>query len=245
MNLESLDLTGLLVSIAVLALIILVIRVAHLVLRNPFRYPYLSLSLDVSGRRNVEIEDCIDKFLCDEECWHSVQAHQQKIERWKNECEARISVSMLSGLRRRQYEKTLDDSGAYRFKTFRSRTRYRQRNYVRQAYRVRVSDMGYSCSYLALANRREKLRRSSFELTVKQYHSRAQRSLMTRELRKKIMERDNYTCRMCGKRMFDEVGLQIDHIIPVARGGRSVSSNLRVLCSRCNMSKGAKIDMQN
>jgi 5-methylcytosine-specific restriction endonuclease McrA len=40
--------------------------------------------------------------------------------------------------------------------------------------------------------------------------------------------------------MPDEVGLQIDHIIPVAKGGKSVSSNLRVLCNKCNASKGAK-----
>lgn len=54
------------------------------------------------------------------------------------------------------------------------------------------------------------------------------------------MERDNYTCQNCGKYMPDRVGLQIDHIVPVARGGKTVESNLQVLCSRCNGSKGAK-----
>ena len=51
------------------------------------------------------------------------------------------------------------------------------------------------------------------------------------------MIRDNYTCQICGKYMPDGVGLHIDHIIPVSKGGKSVESNLQVLCSKCNGSK--------
>ena len=36
------------------------------------------------------------------------------------------------------------------------------------------------------------------------------------------------------------VGLHIDHIIPIAKGGKSVPNNLRVLCSKCNGAKGSK-----
>ena len=59
-------------------------------------------------------------------------------------------------------------------------------------------------------------------------------------LRKEIMKRDHYTCQMCGKFMPDEVGLHIDHIVPIAKGGKTVPSNLQVLCSKCNGAKGAK-----
>ena len=55
-------------------------------------------------------------------------------------------------------------------------------------------------------------------------------------------ERDNYTCQICGKYMPDGVGLQIDHIIPVAKGGKTVPSNLQVLCSKCNGAKKDKLD---
>lgn len=41
--------------------------------------------------------------------------------------------------------------------------------------------------------------------------------------------------------MPDEVGLHIDHIIPINKGGKSVKSNLQVLCSKCNGSKSNKI----
>lgn len=64
---------------------------------------------------------------------------------------------------------------------------------------------------------------------------------MTKELRNKVIIRDNYTCQSCGKYMPDEVGLQVDHIVPVSKGGKTVLSNLQVLCSKCNGKKSDKI----
>jgi hypothetical protein len=68
-----------------------------------------------------------------------------------------------------------------------------------------------------------------------------ERNKMTSSLRQRIMIRDNYTCQMCGKVMRDTVGLQIDHIIPINKGGKSVEENLQVLCSICNGRKSDKI----
>jgi 5-methylcytosine-specific restriction endonuclease McrA len=42
-------------------------------------------------------------------------------------------------------------------------------------------------------------------------------------------------CHLCGA----GEDLTVDHIIPVARGGNHERTNLRVLCRRCNSSKGA------
>ena len=81
------------------------------------------------------------------------------------------------------------------------------------------------------------LRDIGFQCTLNEYHSKNQRKLMTKELRKRIMIRDNYTCQMCGKYMPDEVGLHIDHIVPVSKGGKTIESNLQVLCSKCNVRK--------
>lgn len=61
---------------------------------------------------------------------------------------------------------------------------------------------------------------------------------MTPELKRQVKIRDNYTCQCCGKYMPDEVGLHIDHIVPVSRGGKSILSNLQVLCDKCNLRKG-------
>ncbi|MBE6063087.1 MAG: HNH endonuclease [Clostridium butyricum] len=70
-----------------------------------------------------------------------------------------------------------------------------------------------------------------------------QRALMTPRLRTRIKERDNYTCRQCGNSTANEPNLllEIDHIIPIAKGGLTEESNLQTLCWKCNRTKGSKI----
>lgn len=70
-----------------------------------------------------------------------------------------------------------------------------------------------------------------------------QRALMTSKLRQQIKERDHYTCRLCGASIEKEPNLllEIDHIVPVSKGGLTTEDNLQTLCWRCNRSKGAKI----
>lgn len=70
-----------------------------------------------------------------------------------------------------------------------------------------------------------------------------QRALMTSNLREKIKERDNYSCRKCGLSIKEERNLllEIDHIIPLSRGGITSVENLQTLCWKCNRSKGAKL----
>ena len=43
-------------------------------------------------------------------------------------------------------------------------------------------------------------------------------------------------CHYCGKK-FPESELTLDHIVPVARGGRSTRGNLVVCCRACNQAK--------
>lgn len=70
-----------------------------------------------------------------------------------------------------------------------------------------------------------------------------QRALMTSKLRQQIKERDGYTCKQCGASVHQEPNLllEIDHIIPVSKGGLTTEDNLQTLCWRCNRKKGAKI----
>lgn len=73
-----------------------------------------------------------------------------------------------------------------------------------------------------------------------------QRALMTTSLRRAIKKRDNHACRLCSISVADEphLLLEVDHIIPVSRGGRSVPENLQTLCWRCNRSKSDKMPGQ-
>ena len=70
-----------------------------------------------------------------------------------------------------------------------------------------------------------------------------QRTLMTSKLRDFIKARDNYTCCFCGNSTYAEPNLllEIDHIIPVSKGGLTEESNLKTLCWKCNRSKSDKI----
>jgi 5-methylcytosine-specific restriction endonuclease McrA len=55
----------------------------------------------------------------------------------------------------------------------------------------------------------------------------------------RILHRDNYTCRACGKTASDNVKLHIDHKIPVEWGGGNSDDNLWTLCYECNEGKKA------
>lgn len=53
-------------------------------------------------------------------------------------------------------------------------------------------------------------------------------------VRLRIFERDNYTCRYCGRR---GEKLECDHVLPLSRGGTNDDSNLAAACVPCNRSK--------
>ena len=69
-----------------------------------------------------------------------------------------------------------------------------------------------------------------------------QRSLMTDSLRYDVLKRDGFRCVLCGRTANDGVVLHVDHILPIARGGKTEKSNLRTLCEYCNLGKSAKYD---
>lgn len=70
-----------------------------------------------------------------------------------------------------------------------------------------------------------------------------QRTLMTKKLREFIKNRDDFTCCSCGNSTHAEPNLllEIDHIIPIAKGGCTVEDNLQTLCWKCNRAKSDKI----
>ena len=70
-----------------------------------------------------------------------------------------------------------------------------------------------------------------------------QRNLMTKKLREFIKNRDNFTCCSCKNSVEKESNLllEIDHIIPVSKGGFTQEDNLQTLCWKCNRAKSDKI----
>lgn len=72
--------------------------------------------------------------------------------------------------------------------------------------------------------------------------SKEQRAMMTSKLRMFIKTRDNFTCCQCGNSLQKEPNLllEVDHIIPISKGGITKEDNLQTLCWKCNRSKGAR-----
>lgn len=60
-------------------------------------------------------------------------------------------------------------------------------------------------------------------------------------LRYRVLSSDRFACRACGRSPAAHPGLelQVDHIVPWSKGGRTVEANLQSLCKQCNGGKGA------
>jgi hypothetical protein len=59
-------------------------------------------------------------------------------------------------------------------------------------------------------------------------------------LRFEVFQRDRHTCQYCGRRA-PELELEVDHPIPVARGGTDDFENLITSCRECNSGKSARL----
>lgn len=59
-----------------------------------------------------------------------------------------------------------------------------------------------------------------------------------RVIRHRILSRDDFTCRYCGKK---SPSMTVDHVVPVTRGGYHDESNLVAACRSCNSKNGNKL----
>ncbi len=65
-----------------------------------------------------------------------------------------------------------------------------------------------------------------------------ERSLREQAFQKSADENGYYHCAMCGIADRSRVLFQVDHVVPMNQGGKSVPENLQILCRRCNGKKG-------
>jgi hypothetical protein len=89
----------------------------------------------------------------------------------------------------------------------------------------------------------------------------AHRKKIARGARRRVYERDDWTCQDCGLQLLpttpeqangthapmllpgnlEIVWLELDHVVPLALGGTNAEQNLRALCSPCNRRKSADL----
>jgi uncharacterized protein YozE (UPF0346 family) len=65
------------------------------------------------------------------------------------------------------------------------------------------------------------------------------RSGISIKVRFEVFRSDDYRCRICGASAQDGVRLEVDHKVPVSKGGSDELQNLWTLCFKCNRGKGA------
>lgn len=68
------------------------------------------------------------------------------------------------------------------------------------------------------------------------YKLRMYANLFTRDIRKVLLN-ESSLCVMCKTKS----NLQIDHIIPIYKGGKNHINNVQILCRKCNTLKSDKI----
>ena len=67
----------------------------------------------------------------------------------------------------------------------------------------------------------------------------SERKAISKRMRFEVFKRDKFTCQYCGRSVPDVI-LHVDHIKPVAKGGKNNIMNLITSCQDCNLGKGAK-----
>lgn len=65
----------------------------------------------------------------------------------------------------------------------------------------------------------------------------AERKPIGKKLRFEVFKRDSFRCQYCGRSAPDVI-LEVDHIKPVAEGGKNTLLNLITSCRDCNRGKG-------
>jgi 5-methylcytosine-specific restriction endonuclease McrA len=61
-----------------------------------------------------------------------------------------------------------------------------------------------------------------------------------------VFKRDKWKCYMCNnktqkKNIYSHNAAEIDHVIPLSKGGKDIPSNVKCCCRRCNGEKGDRL----
>jgi len=66
---------------------------------------------------------------------------------------------------------------------------------------------------------------------------------VSEELKEQVLRTANYSCYYCGT-FLTKINYQVDHALPISKGGSSEVSNLRASCETCNKKKGDKTELE-
>lgn len=200
--------------------------------KKPFEYVCKYFGIKATEETLANFESILNNFEAAEDGKKSIQAKKKEIlDSIRNDVPALIKKFSKKNLEKKLGFEEIDMSTAY---------------YPKYVFKY-VSSGGNASTECDVVMDIENLNRFVLFLSEKIKFNKSvagQRALMTSKLRQRIKERDGFTCKQCGASVHNEPNLllEIDHIIPVSKGGLTTEDNLQTLCWRCNRRKGAKIN---
>ena len=223
------------------------------------RYHFYQISPQYTYYINLPTKYSFDHYSCDTlfqaklavnySYWKSIQIQLESNSQLLQQYVSDVNRSCVHGVRPvhchiprflwRHYENRIFQNEKLSPTTFgsitcvASYTSPKGRNRYKKSARYSFSEIDFR--YNAL--RQEQERKSSVE-----YQKKKERSKMSSSLRYDILKRDHFRCQLCGRSASDGVELEVDHIIPISKGGKTVPDNLRTLCKDCNRGKSAKFE---
>jgi hypothetical protein len=91
---------------------------------------------------------------------------------------------------------------------------------------------------------KEFIKHNNGEIIINQHNKNSKlRKNINNSLRFDIFKRDNFKCIYCGSSpaINNNTQLEVDHVIPVSKGGDNSISNLKTICKECNSGKFNKL----
>ncbi len=76
---------------------------------------------------------------------------------------------------------------------------------------------------------------------IGEYNPNYEKELRDGAFEKSLNDKGFYVCAECGLESKNRIPFQVDHIIPLNKGGKSVPENLQILCRKCNARKSDKL----
>lgn len=166
---------------------------------------------------------------------------------------------------RREYErKRWRDPGSRKrrskyaatFAAYRLRHKQEQPDYFREHYaknkekrKRQASEWYHANSERALANRKEYVAANRDKARIWGRKSANTRRALTKQVfievvdPRVVFERDKGQCGICMKVVDVNSQWEVDHIVPISKGGTHCYANVQLAHRRCNRSKGAKAEM--
>lgn len=109
-----------------------------------------------------------------------------------------------------------------------------------------VLHSAYGYTFDAVLKMTIRIKEINEEMNSAEYRKKVERSKMSQSLRYDILKRDGFRCVLCGRSAREHgVELEVDHIIPVSKGGKTEPDNLRTLCKDCNRGKRDKDEIDS